>query len=378
MQRFTVAPRPDWEARVEALGLVWHTAGGLPYWNEAAAYRFTLAEIETLEDASAELYRLLRIAADHVIAEDRLAEFGIPAHARQAVRDSWHRQPPALDYGRFDLGYDGVNPPKLFEFNCDTPTSLVEAAVIQWDWKEAVFPHNDQWNGIHDALVARWQALRPEAPRPLLHLGHVEDSAGEDAVTVAYLADTARAGGIETRLTLMPEIGWDERRRRFVDADGLPIDAIFKLYPWEWIVEEPFAKEILASPDTVWIEPVWKMLWSNKAILAVLWELFPGHPNLLETSWQPLAGDHVVKPILAREGANVRIVERGSVTAERDGQYGGGPFIHQALYRLPGQGSERPVIGSWIVDGEPVGMGIREDGPITGDTARFVPHIIDG
>ncbi len=28
----------------------------------------------------------------------------------------------------------------------------------------------------------------------------------------------------------------------------------------------------------MWVEPLWKTLLSNKAILAVLWEMYPGHP----------------------------------------------------------------------------------------------------
>jgi glutathionylspermidine synthase len=36
------------------------------------------------------------------------------------------------------------------------------------------------------------------------------------------------------------------------------------------------------------------------------------------------------------------------------------------------------VIGAWIVDGEPCGLGIREDGLITGNTAKFVPHVVEG
>jgi glutathionylspermidine synthase len=35
-------------------------------------------------------------------------------------------------YGRFDLAYRGDGPPKLLEYNADTPTALFEAAVVQW------------------------------------------------------------------------------------------------------------------------------------------------------------------------------------------------------------------------------------------------------
>lgn len=377
MDRIDSAPREGWQARVQALGLIWHSVHDRPYWDESAAYVFGSEEIAVIETATAELYRLFLEAGQHVIDRDMLGIFGIPSFCHAAIRDAWDAEPPALNFGRFDLGYDGKGPPKLFEFNCDTPTSLLEAAVIQWDWKEAVFRQNDQYNSLHEALVAKWHDIAPARGTSRLHLAHASDPSGEDEVTVAYLADTAREAGIETVLIAMDAIGWDSAGRRFVDEERWPIDAIFHLYPWEWLVNEPFGQELIESlPATLWIEPIWKMIWSNKAILPVLWTLFPEHPNLLEASRGPLSGDHVRKPMLAREGANVSIVRGTTTIARTGGDYGDEGFVHQRLYDLPGSGDRRPVIGAWIVDGTPAGMGIREDGPITGNTARFVPHII--
>jgi len=37
----------------------------------------------------------------------------------------------------------------------------------------------------------------------------------------------------------------------------------------------------LKDAPTRWIEPPWKAVLSNKGILPLLWEMFPGHPNLL-------------------------------------------------------------------------------------------------
>lgn len=130
---------------------------------------------------------------------------------------------------------------------------------------------------------------------------------------------------------------------------------------------------IESLPTTLWIEPIWKIVWSNKAILPVLWKLFPGHANLLEASRTPLEGDQVVKPLLAREGANVTLLRDGREAARSDGRYG---FVYRRLFELAGKGDRRPVFGSWVVDGQPAGLGIREDGPITGNLARFVPHVI--
>jgi len=47
------------------------------------------------------------------------------------------------------------------------------------------------------------------------------------------------------------------------------------------------------------------------------------------------------------------------------------------LKPLPSFEGHHPVIGSWVIGGEPAGIGIREtNGLITGNTSMFVPHII--
>jgi len=379
MERIPIAPRPRWRETVEALGLVWHTANGQPYWNEAAYYRFTAGEIDEIETATAELQRLCLAAGQYIIDRKLFPRLGIPPWVVPLIERAWEEEPPALFHGRFDLGYDGQGPPKLFEYNCDTPTALFEAAVVQWDWLEAVRPlgpESDQFNSLHERLVAKWRDLSPYLRSQVVHFTHVDDDAGEDTITVTYLRDTAVQAGLTTVPILIDHVGWDAGRHRFVDVDCSPIDVLFHLYPWEWLVHEEFGPRIAECYGAMqWIEPIWKMLWSNKALLAVLWEMAPGHPNLLPASFEPPRdGSYIRKPLLAREGANVTVVKDGRVIAETGGEYGEEGFIYQALYDLPDFDGNLPVLGSWIVDGEPAGLGVREGGLVTGNLGRFVPH----
>jgi glutathionylspermidine synthase len=379
MRRLRLEPRPDWQTRVEACGLVWHSTDGAPYWNEIACYAFDAGEIAQLETATAELYRLFLTAGEYIVERRLFERFGIPDWCVPLIIEAWENEVPALNYGRFDLGFDGKGPPKLFEFNCDTPTSLLEAAVVQWDWKTEVFPKADQFNSLHEKLVAKWRDIAPLLGSPLVHFAHMRDEAGEDAVTVAYLMDTAREAGLEISSLAMSDIGWANNAAGggFYDLDEVEIRTLYKLYPWEWLVREPFGRKIAESQRTLWIEPIWKMIWSHKAILPILWELFPHHPNLLWAATDRPRGDsYVRKPVLAREGSNVQVVRNGQVVAQTEGVYDG-DVVYQALYELPDFGGVSPVIGAWVVDGEPAGMGIREDGLITGNLARFVPHIIE-
>jgi glutathionylspermidine synthase len=142
------------------------------------------------------------------------------------------------------------------------------------------------------------------------------------------------------------------------------------------MVREQFAPQLPATP-TRWLEPPWKLLLSNKALLVVLWDLYPDSPYLLPADYQPIAGDHVRKPALSREGANVTITAGGRTIADTAGDYGG-PFVYQAYAPLPAFDGMRPVIGSWLVNGHACGIGIREDeGFVTGNTSRFVPHVME-
>ncbi len=377
MRRIDVDPRPDWREKVEACGLVWHTASGAPYWDESAAYVLDSTDLARIEGATAELYDMLLQAGDYVIDNRLLGRFGVPDWCETLITEAWKSAPPALNYGRFDLGYDGKSPPQLFEFNCDTPTSLLEAAVVQWLWKDEVFPGNDQFNSLHDKLIGKWADIKPYLAGDRVHFAHIADAAGEDTVTTAYLMDTARAAGLDARRLTLGDVGWG-RDQRFYDLDDREIRTLYKLYPWEWLVREPFGRHIGENAGrTLWIEPMWKMMWSNKAILAILWDLFPRHHNLLWARRDaPAATSYVRKPILAREGGNVTVVRDGFTVAQSDGPYMG-EAVYQGLYDLPDFGGRYPVIGSWIVDGSPAGVGIREDGLITSNLARFVPHILE-
>lgn len=57
------------------------------------------------------------------------------------------------------------------------------------------------------------------------------------------------------------------------------------------------------------------------------------------------------------------------------GGYGEEGFIYQQLALLRDFGGKYPVLGSWVIDGESAGIGIREtDTLITDNYSRFVPH----
>jgi len=363
--------RPDWRQRCEEAGFRYHSMGGT-YWDESACYAFSSAQIDELEAATEELHRLCLAAAEHVVREARFAEFAIPEPMRALVAESWRRSEPSL-FGRFDLSWDGEGPPKLLEYNADTPTALLEASVVQWHWLEDTRPHADQFNSLHEKLIERWRALQVGgAP---LHLACVKQSE-EDLGNIEYLRDCAVQAGWEARQLYVEDLGWNGER--FVDLDDEPVEVLFKLYPWEWLARDDFGAHLQARAARL-IEPAWKMLLSNKALLVVLWELNYGHRNLLPAYFEDrrFAGEYAKKPLLAREGANVTL-HRGLHELHQSGAYGAEGYVYQGLAPLPRFEGRYPVIGSWIVGDAAAGIGIREDdSPITKNTSRFIPHYFE-
>jgi glutathionylspermidine synthase len=370
MQRHVCQPRPDWREKVERVGLAYHSHDNGPYWDESACYEFAAREVDALESAANALHYLCIEAAEAVIENDWFARLGIPEAAVPAVLNSWERDDFSL-YGRFDFAFDGDQPPKLLEYNADTPTALVEAAVAQWFWLQDVRAGADQFNSIHERLIEAWRRWAGQT----IHFSNIKENA-EDLMTVLYLRDTAEQAGVKTRSIFVEDIGWDAGRKIFVGLENERIERCFKLYPWEWMWHEEFGAHLAAEP-VQFIEPAWKMLLSNKGLLPVLWELFPDHPNLLPAYDEaaPLAGSFVRKPKLSREGSNVSCVEGGVLVEETGGDYGEEGFIYQAAAPMPQFDGNHPVFGVWVVDHEAAGLGVREDTRrITGNLSRFVPH----
>ncbi|WP_413721497.1 glutathionylspermidine synthase family protein [Sodalis sp. RH24] len=384
MKRVTLNERPDWREKAAEYGFEFHTMYGEPYWCEDAYYQFTLAQIETLEDVTAELHQMcLKVVAKVVDSDALLAKFRIPKHTWQFVRNAWHTQQPSL-YSRLDLVYDGRQPPKLLENNADTPSSLYEAAFFQWIWledqiKSGQLPAGaDQYNSLQEKLIERFRELKEQHGFSLLHFACCQDTT-EDRGTVQYLQDCALEAELPNDFLFIEEIGLGERGQ-FTDTENRVIGNMFKFYPWEFMLREIFSTK-LEDAGVRWLEPAWKSIISNKALLPMLWEMFPGHPNLLPAYFaedNPPSMDHyVVKPLFSREGANIRIVENGKETARVDGPYGEEGTIVQQFCPLPRFGDSYTVIGSWLVNDRPCGIGIREDKElITQDLSRFYPHII--
>jgi len=383
VKRIVLPERENWREAAEAVGFGFHEMYGEPYWVDDAAFVFSLAEVEeAIEGPSQDLHDMcMDLLGDIVRDEAMLERLQVPEDMRDLVAESWRRGDRHL-YGRFDLAYDGTGPAKLLEYNADTPTSIFEAAYFQYNWltdnvaRGALPEDADQYNSIQETLVEAFGAFPRE---PIFHFACWTES-DEDRGTAAYLMDCAVQAGHRTTMLDIREIGVDAEGR-FTDTEDRVIDLLFKLYPWEDMLREPFAKHLSTAGATI-VEPPWKTLLSNKGILPLLWDRYAGHPNLLPSYFadDPQAAtlrNAVRKPLFSREGENVEVVKDGKVVETTEGSYGSEGYVVQGWTELFQAVGAYAVLGSWVVGDRACGLGMREDrSAITRNLSRFVPHII--
>jgi glutathionylspermidine synthase len=386
MQRIITKERPNLAGVAAEHELEYIEGRGITGWDESAYYQFTQRQIEEdIQGPSEEIEEMCFQVVDRAVSnEEVLGRLGIPEFFWDYIADSWRKGERNL-YGRMDLSYNGKGPAKLLEYNADTPTTLYESAVFQWEWLEQamklkLIPEGcDQLNSLHESMVQTLPQLGIEGLSHFACNQDIEDDKG----TLAYLEECAQEAGVETCFLGMEDIGVDDQGC-FTDLDNRVITTLVKLYPWEWIMAEEFGRQIPSS-GVKFIEPPWKAILSNKGLLALLWGMFEGHPNLLPAFFEDDSaaaefintGTYVRKPMLSRQGANIEIVHEDKTLEHSDGPYGNEAHIIQGFQPLPEFNGGYPLLGCWLVASKAVGLCIREDRTlVTSKDACFIPHVV--
>ncbi|EAK7234635.1 glutathionylspermidine synthase family protein [Campylobacter upsaliensis] len=374
---------------LESIGFSWHTdEDGSDYLDN----RFICVsknEANAYYEAANELYDMFIAAAQNVIDNDRFDELGIPFNLIDAIKMSWENEVHWHLYGRFDFagGLDG-KPIKLIEFNADTPTSLFESAILQWAMlKQNNLDEHLQFNSIYESLMDNFKRLITldesveefeEHYRGWKILFSSVAGNKEEELTTKLLAHIAKDVGFECDFAYVDEVEFGEEG---IFKNGVNYEYWFKLIPWEEIAIEEgelamLLTQIMRNQKAIILNPAYTLLFQSKGILKILWELYPNHPLLLESSYEPLQGkDFVRKPMFGREGANISIVKDDVKLQENIGPYGNNKMIYQQYYELNSNENEYYQAGVFFAY-EGCGLGFRKGGLIIDNASKFVGHII--
>ena len=392
LKNLTISP----EASLRNIGWNWMLGEDtLPYiTNEMVVV--SEDEAEKYFDAANELYEMYIAAAQNVIDNERYAELGIPENLIELIEYSWENDANWHIYGRFDLsgGIDG-KPIKLIEFNADTATCIPETAVVQWaSLKANYLDESQQFNTLYETFVEKFRELHRQNPsfEKTLLISTMKDFP-EDDTNMQVLGEAAKEAGFEVAFDYIENVEFSATEGIFKqnpdNGSFTRYDFWFKLIPWEYIGwDEPELAQILTeiskNQKAVILNPAYTLLFQSKAILKVLWELYPNHPLLLETSSKPILGKtYVEKVLFGREGANVRIVSpSGTTETSTEGDYFEQNTVFQEYTEFVkdnvgnSQMAFRYQAGVFFV-GEACGLGYRRGGKILDNKAQFCGHLIE-
>jgi glutathionylspermidine synthase len=376
-------------ARLRELGLDAPNGDGEPWWVTDAAYVIDEASAGALLEAATGVQKRCYQAVEELVASGDFAYFGIRNPAmRTAITQSW-RAKDAPVYGRMDFSFAPDGTPMLLDYEADSPFGLAEASFVQWEWFEAWQSASGRGGDSQENLL--YEKLTAHIPRMglpsrfAIACGGDTDQKGNPADTTErfdaeFIAEIAGKTNLAARICSIEQIGWDLDAQRFTDDRDEPLEALVKIYPWDWMEEEPNVEVVPLSRTRIY-PGAWVRLLADKTMMALLWHMFPGTANLLPTFLdRPPQGQWVAKPRRGWDGEHVTLPGQpiGAVPEDEVG-----PLLFQAPCPLPvfaaPRGEVHAAVSVWMVGGEPAGLSFRESrGPVTGPAARFVPHILRG
>ena len=378
---------------LENLGCSWHTDPDESSYISNEIIEITQEEADAFYEAGNELYDMYVEAGEYVIENNLFFELDIPPSLVDPIKQSFEQEVHWHIYGRFDFagGLDGT-PIKLLEFNADTPTMLYESAIIQWAVLKANgMDENLQFNNIFEAIGENFQRMITlgedisrfsEMYEGWKILFSSIRGSNEEERTVRFLQDIASSYGFGTEFCYVDEAILSGSEG--LSYGGSNYEFWFKLVPWEDIaIEEPemaeLIKEMMSNKNTIFLNPAYTLLFQSKRMLKILWDLFPNHPLLLESSFEPLKGKKQVrKRAFGREGANVEILSPTLELLEgKEGIYGNHKELYQEYHPLNSHNGNfyQPNV---FFAYESCGLGFRKGGGIIDNYSKFVSHRIRG
>ena len=377
---------------LESLGFVWHTDSDESSYISDELVVISEEEAEAYYEATNTLYDMYVEAAEHVIENNLFHEIGIPFNLVEVIKESWENDVHWHLYGRFDLagGIDG-KPIKLLEFNADTPTALFETAIVQWAMlKQNGLEEASQFNALYESLVDNFKRL-VTLEKDVSDFEERYDGwnflftsvrgNSEEENTVRLLQHIASEAGFQTQFAYIDDIEFSSDEGIFYEDKNYEL--WFKLIPWEDIALEEsdlamLLTNIIKNQKAIIFNPAYTLLFQCKGILKILWDLYPNHPLLLETSFEPLASKkQVKKPVFGREGSSVSILdENANVVETAQGDYDNHKMVYQAYTQLPIDTEGRSYQAGVFYAYEACGLGFRKGGKILNNMSKFVGHIV--
>lgn len=335
--------------------------------------------------ATNELHLMYLHATDKVLKEDHLLRhFNIPEILWPRLRLSWQKRRYQTITGRLDFCMDqrGL---KVYEYNADSASGHTEAGLIapKWAIQGGLNKGADPCKQLLNTLIESWKHSNA---KPFIHI--MQDHDQEESYHALFMQRALSSAGFESKILYgLEHLHWD-KRSRLVDDEGHQVNCVWKTWAWETALEqlrqeieeqaialpirtghpknEVRLMDVLLRPEIMVFEPLWTVIPSNKAILPILWALFPHHRYLLESQFELtpklMQTGYAIKPIAGRRGNNIELInEKDQTLKKTTGKFSEQENIYQQLWCLPQVAGLRVQICTFTVGGHYGGTCLRSD-----------------
>jgi glutathionylspermidine synthase len=378
---------------LQSIGFTWHTDNDNSSYISNSIVQISQKEANAYYEATNELYDMFVQAGDYVIENNLFHDINIPFNLVDIIKKSWQDDVHWHIYSRFDLagGVDNKQI-KLIEYNADTPTALFETAIIQW----AILKYNNldqmsQFNNLYEALkdnfkriitlesdIEKFEQYYNDLGWKILFSSISGND--EEENTTKLLQHIASEAGFNTDFEYIDKVEFNDDG---ISKDNENFEFWFKLIPWEDIAiqESELAlilTQIIENKKAIIFNPAYTLMFQSKGFMKILWDLFPNHPLLLETSFEPLVNKkQVEKKCFGREGANTKIIDQnGDIIKSIDGPYDGHKSIYQEFVDFPKDKDGNYYQAGVFYAYEACALGFRKGDVILDNGSKFVGHII--
>lgn len=375
-------PKKEWMDRNFPPVNIWiEWDGGLLAEEGTKREKYYLMDIGShlgLIHATEELHKMFLHATEYVIkgTDDDYKQFHLPTSLFAKIKQSWETRGKQTIAGRFDfcLTSTGI---KCYEYNADSASCLFEAGYMNTKWANAVGigeTTRDPNPHLYWILIAMWKNAKIKGKLHFLH-----DNDIEEKYHTVFMKTAAEEAGLCCKIfSSLDSFSWNDKGD-VVDVDGEIVENVWKTYSWltasddleakknrETKDTKPTLSDILFHSNIRVFEPLWTILTSSKAILPILWKLYPNHPLLLQTSFvlteELKSKGYAAKPINGRAGGNIKLLdERGALIEKTEGKWESMDNVYQEMCLLPNYDGVKVQVNSWAIGGIYGGTVLRED-----------------
>ncbi len=258
--------------------------------------------------------------------------------------------------------------------------------------KQNGLKESSQFNATYEALISNFKRLVTLEENVSSFEENYDDwgflftsvkGNSEEENTVRLLQYITTEAGYKTEFAYIDDIEFSEEDGILYNDENYEL--WFKLIPWEDIALEEsnlamILSNIIKNQKAIIFNPAYTLLFQSKGLLKILWDLYPNHPLLLESLFEPLNNQKQVrKPIFGREGGNVSIIgENGLELASLDGNYTNYKMLYQAYTELAIDANGDSYQAGIFYAYEACGLSFRKGGKILDNMSKFVGHVVKG